>query len=173
MKGYLLDTNAICDWLDRTKPRHDAVSKKVEQAASDQAIILTSSIVLGEIEYGIAAVGANEHHPLLEFRAQVAKQFAQERLLLNVSRSTTLVYGNLRARLFEKFGPKAKRKKGLRAEELVDPTTSKELGIQENDLWLVAQAIERNVILVTNDSMERIREVVPELRVEDWAAAEA
>jgi tRNA(fMet)-specific endonuclease VapC len=81
------------------------------------------------------------------------------------------VYGDLRARLFEKFAPKKRRRKGLRPEELVDPVTAKELGIQENDLWIAAQAIERNLVLVTNDAMARIQEVASELKVEDWAAS--
>ncbi len=171
MKGYLLDTNAISDWLDETKPRHAAVSKKAEQAAQTQAVMVTSSVVLGEIEYGIAATGDKATQTLAEFRAQVVKQFAQKRLLLSVSRSTTAIYGHLRAKLFEKFAPRNRRTKGLRPEELADPVTAKELGIQENDLWIAAQAIERNLILVTNDAMVRIREVAPELKVEDWAAS--
>ncbi|NLX07818.1 MAG: type II toxin-antitoxin system VapC family toxin [Phycisphaerae bacterium] len=171
VKGYLLDTNVICDWLDETKPRHAAVSRKVEQAAQVQATVVTSLIVLGEIEYGIAAVGGTSQQSLVDFRAQVFKQFAENKILFSVTRFTTLIYGDLRARLFEKFGPKKRRRKGLRPEELVDPVTAKALGIQENDLWIAAQAIERNLILVTNDGMTRIREIAPELRVEDWAAA--
>lgn len=173
MKGYLLDTNAVCDWLDETKPRHDAVSQKVEQAAQAQAVIVTSSIVLGEIEYGIAATGDAAPRALAGFHRQVTRQFARERLLLNVSKSTTSIYGDLRARLFEKFAPKKRRRKGLRPEELADPVTAKELGIQENDLWIAAQAIERNLILVTNDGrlVRRIQDVAPELKAEDWGAS--
>lgn len=168
MKGYLLDTNVISDWLDETKPRHAAVSESVEQAAQDGAILVTSSIVLGEIEYGIAATDKATQKSLVDFHNQVTKQFGQKRFLLSVSRSTTSIYGDLRAKLFDKFAPK-KRKKGLRPEQLVDPITSKAFGIQENDLWIAAQTIEYNLVLVTNDAMARIQEVAPELRVEDWA----
>ncbi len=87
------------------------------------------------------------------------------------ARTPTATYGDLRARLFEKFAPKKRRRKGLRPEELIDPVTAKELGIQENDLWIAAQAIERNLVLVTNDAMARIQEVASELKVEDWAAS--
>lgn len=173
MKGYLLDTNVICDWLDETKPRHDAVSQKVEKAAQAQAVIVTSSIVLGEIEYGIAATGGAAQQSLVNFHGQVTRQFAQERLLLNVSQSTASIYGDLRARLFEKFAPKKRRRKGLRPEELIDPVTAKELGIQENDLWIAAQAIERNLILVTNDAIAHIWKVAAELRVEDWSTTDS
>ncbi len=171
MKGYLLDTNVIRHWLDESNDFHAAVAQKAKEAAQVQSLMVTSSIVLGEIEYGIAATGGKAKQSLAEFRAQVAKQFAQKRLLLSVSRSTTTIYGELRAKLFEKFAPKNRRTKGLRPEEMLDPVTAKELGIQENDLWIAAQAIERNLVLVTHDAMARIQEVASELTVEDWAAA--
>ena len=50
---------------------------------------------------------------------------------------------------------------------------ARELGIDENDLWIVAQAVERNLVLVTSDKMWRIRETVcelyPDFGSEDWA----
>ena len=79
------------------------------------------------------------------------------------------MYGELRAKLFEKFAPK-NNKKGLRPEQLVDPITSLVLGIQENDLWITAQAMARNLILVTNDKLSRIKEVTgSDLRIKNWA----
>jgi predicted nucleic acid-binding protein len=53
---------------------------------------------------------------------------------------------------------------------LVDPLTAKCLGIQENDLWIAAQAYESNLVLVTHDKMDRLREVASDLLAfEDWA----
>jgi predicted nucleic acid-binding protein len=173
VKGYLLDTNAVCDWLDATKPRHAAVSVKIEQLAETDTVLFTSTIVLGEIEYGIRAVAQGTRPSLDELRAQVEMQFVHKRLLLDVARSTALLYGDLRARLFDKYAPREHRKKGLRPEELVCPITAKLLGIHENDLWIAAQAIERNLVLVSNDSMARIRDVAPELVVEDWGDTRA
>jgi predicted nucleic acid-binding protein len=44
------------------------------------------------------------------------------------------------------------------------------LGIDENDLWLAAQAVARNLTLVTNDKIEKIREAANgSLYVENWA----
>jgi len=54
--------------------------------------------------------------------------------------------------------------------------TALTLGIQENDLWIAAQAIERHFILVTSDHrMTRIREIASEaeLVIEDWALTSA
>ena len=45
--------------------------------------------------------------------------------------------------------------------------------IDENDLSIVAQAVERNLVLVTSDKMNRIRGAVSELypgpQIENWA----
>ena len=90
--------------------------------------------------------------------------------MLRVDRNTSHYYGLLRASLFEKFAPKSDRN-GLRPCQLVDPVSATELGIQENDLWIAAQAIEFNLVLVTHDRIHRLKEVAPdELEFEDWAA---
>jgi len=62
------------------------------------------------------------------------------------------------------------KRKGLRPCQLVDPVTSLELGIQENDIWIAAQAISRNLTLVTNDAMWRIRNIAGKsLHIDNWA----
>ena len=172
MRGYLLDTNAVSDWLDSSKPRHQAVSERIKRLADTDAILFTSTVVLGEIAYGIGVMPQDRRESLDALQAQLDIQFVNKRLLLDVTRSTASIYGDLRARLFEKYPPDAKRKKGMRPEQLTDPVTSKKLGIQENDLWIAAQAIERNLVLVSNDAMKRIRAVAPELKVENWAQTE-
>ena len=62
----------------------------------------------------------------------------------------------------------------MNQEQLIDRFTWLELGSLENDLWIAAQAISRNLTLVTNDSnkgMKRIREAAGEsLYIENWAA---
>jgi len=48
-----------------------------------------------------------------------------------------------------------------RIEDLIEPTTGRELGIDENDLWIVSTAVECNLVFITRDqkgSMKRIIE---------------
>ena len=72
-------------------------------------------------------------------------------------------YATFRRRLFDRFD-----KAGKYTEDREDKLGRK-LGIDENDLWLAAQACERNLILVTGDAMERIREIVDgDIRIEIW-----
>jgi predicted nucleic acid-binding protein len=42
--------------------------------------------------------------------------------------------------------------------------------VLKNDLWLAAQALEFNLVLATNDALERMRDVCADLMIENWAA---
>jgi predicted nucleic acid-binding protein len=170
VRGYLLDTCIVSAWYDETKPKHSRVLAAVKNLAADTPLAI-SAITLGESEYGLHIPGAAEHFDHDEYRRWIADKLPR---VLDVTTSTRLYYGPLRARLFEKFAPSCKRKWNSRPEELVNPTTGKDLGIQENDLWIAAQAIERKLVLVTHDKMARIREMARDefsLIIEDWAAA--
>jgi predicted nucleic acid-binding protein len=54
----------------------------------------------------------------------------------------------------------------------VDPTTARELGIDENDLWIAAHAALHNLVLVTADGLANIKEAIKEVgigpKLEDW-----
>ena len=80
-------------------------------------------------------------------------------------------YAELRSRLFRRFSPRNGRGR-LTAKwvaALTDDTDDRTLGIQENDLWQASLAMERNLILATNDRMTRIADVAgPDLRIEQW-----
>jgi tRNA(fMet)-specific endonuclease VapC len=106
------------------------------------------------------------------FKQEAFRAFISTNLpmVLDITKATRIYYGLLRASIFEKYAPNARRRRGLRPEQLIDPVTSRELGIQENDLWIAAQALEYNLVLVTNDKMDRIRDVCEELQVENWVA---
>jgi predicted nucleic acid-binding protein len=58
----------------------------------------------------------------------------------------------------------------MRPEQLVEPVTGLELGIDENDLWIAAQSLAYNLTLVTADQdMKRIAEFSEgQLHLEDW-----
>ena len=88
----------------------------------------------------------------------------------DITKHTTEPYSDIRAALFQKFSPKDKRGKMTKKQpvQLIDKTTATELGIQENDLWIAAIALYHKMVLVTDDRMNRIREVAPELRCYLW-----
>ncbi len=176
MRDFLLDTQTISYWYDPGRAEHAAVVANISRlrelsvALETKPRMLVSMVSLGEIEFGnrVQPGDRSEHR---EARAR----FVREQLpaKLDVTRDAVDAYGELRARLFEKLAPGHLRKKGMRPEQLVDPTTALALQIQENDLWLCAQAIGHEMVLVTNDRMLAIRKaaegMVPELIVQDWS----
>jgi predicted nucleic acid-binding protein len=126
--------------------------------------LLFSRMSLGEIEYGYQLGGSvvDRRHDFTLFLEACGLA------LLGIEPGTATEYGRVRAALFNKYAPK-KDRRGLRPEQLKDQLTSQVLGIQENDLWIVAQALAHDLTLVTNDDMSHIRNVTPELVVANWA----
>jgi predicted nucleic acid-binding protein len=175
VRDFLLDTQTIRYWHDSGCSQHAAVAGNVAAlrqpaAALDvQPKLLVSVVTLGEIEFGHRVALAPDP------AAQTAyMKFVQEELPVpfELSSDAAAAYGELRRRLFNKYAPGDKRKPKMLPEQLVDPVTAKELQIQENDLWLCAQALAHEMVLVTNDRMTQIRNVAsgmnPELLVQNW-----
>ena len=165
MDGYLLDTNVVSFWFNEQCPERRLVIDRVGSLGPTVPLYV-SVITIGEIEYCHRVDSVEVTDRQAEYVAFVEQKLPQK---LDVTKHSAIAYGDVRARLFNKYAPRDKRTSGMRPEQLLDPETALGLGIQENDLWIAAQAIERNLILVTNDRMVRIREVAPELRVENWA----
>lgn len=165
MRGYLLDTNIIDYWFRRGTPENHNVETHIGGLDAGTPLRV-SAVTLGEIEYGHRVVSTSDTAKQGQFN-----QFVQTQLpnVLDVRRTTRIYYGQIRARLFERYAPRRGRK-ALRPEQLVDPVTAKTLGVQENDIWIAAQAREYNLVLVTHDTMTHVREAVSDiLAIEDWA----
>ena len=164
MDGYLLDTCILDYWHDAKTDQHHSVVARIA-ALPPKTPMKMSVVTLGEIEYGHLANSKGDKAKQASFNQFVAERFPPA---MEITQHTVTYYGELRARLFEKFSPGNNRKK-LRPEQLVNPITARELGIQENDVWIAAQAMEHRLVLVTADHMHRIREVVQDLlQIEDW-----
>ena len=161
MRGYFLDTCVFSKWYEKD----ERVLARVE--ALPNVPLWISVTALGEIEFGYRCLLPSQHDPAKE---NAFKQFIRENLFIReTTRHTVPHYGRLRALLFDKFAPRRKRWKNVRPEQLVDPVTSLELGIEENDLWMVAQAMELNFIFATTDKMHHICEVAQGLvTIENW-----
>ena len=168
MDGYLVDTNILSYLFSENHRFHDPVKRGFE-ALPAEAPIFVAAIVLGEIEFGHRCVSGEDTDIQHRFNRFVTESFPH---VMDVRRSTRKAYGMLRANLFDRFAPRNRKSKTKRPEELVDPTTAKQLGVQENDIWITALALEHNLTLVTHDmKMRRLWEAAgDELRVVDWAS---
>lgn len=146
VNGYLLDTNTLSYLVDESRAEHTSAIRRFGELPDDTPLF-TSVITLGELEYGRYICGASPSRDAF---------FGGRLQTLDITRHTSYVYGCLRARLFERFSPHEYRTKRMRPWQLVDPVSEEKLGIQENDLWIAAQAFEMNLVLVTHDRMRRI-----------------
>jgi len=166
VRGYLLDTNIITYWFQGATPENRKVVSHIGGLDAGTPLRV-SAVTLGEIEYGHRVVAATDTPIQIEFNQFVHTQLPD---VLDIRRTTRIYYGLIRARLFAKYSPQYGRK-AVRPEQLADPVTAQTLGVQENDIWIAAQAAEYNLVLVTHDNMKRVRNEVSDiLDIEDWAA---
>jgi len=176
VRDFLLDTQTIRYWYDNRCPQNRAVAaniaslRKQVESLEHQPRLLVSVITLGEIEFGHRVASSPHAEAQADYLSFVNEQLPG---CWEVTEAAAAVFGELRKRLFDRYAPSERRRPKMRPEQLIDPITSKELGIQENDLWLCAQAIGHDMVLVTNDGMRRIREVSqgmqPLLLLQNWA----
>jgi tRNA(fMet)-specific endonuclease VapC len=168
LPGYLLDTNHVQYWYDPRCPENARVSAHVATLLSGNIFI--SAVTIGEVRFGHQRADKPCAIKQASLEQWIQTQFPHPSPLA-ITELTTIEYAKVRAMLFKLFPPKGKKQK--RPEDCFDWTMSKELGIDENDLWIASQAMEHNLILVTHDGMHRIRTAAsglnPPLIVQDWA----
>lgn len=178
MADYLLDTMILRYWYDTRCPENAKVLahvRAVRQPDSQTQYVsrlYISAITIGEIEYGHHAVPVPNSAQQAKYSAFVR----QDGLVpLEVTRHVGEPYGRLKAWLFDNCSPRTMRTKARRFRELVYPTSAEKLGAQENDVWIAAQAMTHNLVLVTHDRRgnfgKLLREFINELHVQDWAIA--
>jgi predicted nucleic acid-binding protein len=175
MRDFLIDTNIWQYWFDENHKFHNSVLKRVNsliQKCEGENIsfrVWISSVTWGEIEFGYNVQSDKSQSLEADYKKFIHSISPIE---YPIDKHVTHEYGKIRANLFEKYAPREMRKKKTRPEQLVNPITSLQLQIQENDLWIVSQAVTRNFILVTNDtkSFRPLIEAAGEsLHIENWA----
>lgn len=154
MDGYLLDTNAASILWNSRHPEHKILREFFSEKS--KSLVWLSLIAFGEIEYGLKVTPQIDEDSQKEVRKRMS-----EYVLLEVNKHTIEPYSNLRAALFTRYSPRNKRGrlKIKWPEDLQEQTSAKELGVQENDIWIAAQAIQYNLVLVSGDPMRRLQEV--------------
>ena len=154
MKAYLLDTNHV----ERLFEEHERVMARLGSLPPDTQI-RASVISLGEIEAGHRITETTDQQRRDDFDRFVALKFRPH--ALTVSPVTRYCYADLIEGIWQRNPPTSR---GTRSEwHLI------KLGVDINDVWIAAQAIEHNLILVTEDKMQCIRESAGKLLdVENW-----
>lgn len=146
---YLLDTNHCSLLLE-------AVPLVLERVAASDQPLTTSVIVRGELRHMVAqseqrAVNAARLDTLLE-----------QLPALPIDDAAADWYGEIKAALIRRFGPKERRKRRH--------TTVAQIGVSDNDLWPTATAKAHRATVVSADTdFQRIAEVT-DLSVVSWLA---
>lgn len=176
MSDYLLDTNILRYWYDDRCSQHAKVLACVQVIRQPDPEtqyvprLFVSVVTMGEIEYGHRYAKKPNVSEQLKHHEFVREQCPEP---LEVITHAAEPYGVMKAWLMNSFSPKTKRTKAARLKQLIDPATTEELGVQENDVWIAAQAMTFNLVLVTHDHKGNFgklqRKFAPELQVEDWA----
>lgn len=162
MDTYLLDTNLVSVLYDGGRPNHAAVREAVA-ALGSRSPQLVSVITIGELRFGLALSRA-DGRPLAHIEACIER--AEEHPLAEVGRHTSEAYAQLKSSV-ALARIDIHRRKPRWVEGWTDKVTGQLLQIDENDLWIAAQAVERNFVVVTSDQdfTRIIAPAVPELRV--------
>ena len=161
MNGYLLDTNVISRWFSG----HANVLAHIHSLPNDTPLQV-SVIAIGEVEFGHQITRTTDLDERDRCSRFIANQFPAP---LDVTKHVVSHYGDSRAQLFRDYPPQGKKQN--HPERCHDTVTASDLEIDENDLWMAAQAITHNLVFVSNDKkiLERIRTASNRvLDVEDW-----
>lgn len=153
--GFLLDT-MIASWAwDAVSRHHSFVRERLAKMPNE--LIFISPITLAEVEYGLRVNSALSLEKQQSVRAAMSSY-----TVLPIDHHTGEPYGSIRAVLFSQFAPAYKRNLPAtsRPERLIDRTTGVELGIQENDLWIVSVAVQYQLRFITSDRASGMRRVI-------------
>ncbi|BCG75962.1 hypothetical protein MesoLj113a_71200 [Mesorhizobium sp. 113-1-2] len=163
MDTYLLDTNLVSVLYDVSRPNHQTVRDALATFDAN-APQLVSVITMGELRFGLALSRA-AGRPLGHIEACIER--TEEHPLAEVGRHTAEAFGYVKSSVaLQRLD--IQRRLPRWVEAWSDRVTGQVLQIDENDLWIAAQAVERNLVVVTSDPdfTHVIAPAVPELRVQ-------
>ena len=164
MDGYILDTSVLSAHLDHGHSRHVDIRRNVRQVEQHGTLFL-SSVSFAELRFGIKLAETFGHARLPTLRRTLVD--ARRYPMLHVTHHTAAAYADLKATLAHTYLSNATAKGRPRwIEDWVDKTTGKKLQIDENDLWICAQAKERDFLVCTADRrMRRISDADRDVRL--------
>jgi predicted nucleic acid-binding protein len=170
MAIYLLDTGVISGGMSNNKWHSQVTSFFNTCTRQDNFII--SCVAVAEIHYGLEASNLDQSDKKL-----IIDEVNKYPEVVYIDKHTIEPYYKIRAKLFREYGtfklgtPQFSQLiKEKQPEQLLDKTSAKSLGIQENDLWMLAQAIEYKTTMVTTDknSTDSLYKVAKDLYKKDF-----
>lgn len=164
MIGYIYDTSVLSALLDASHNRHQDIDRAVASLPED-ASHFVSAISLAELTFGVrmSETFAPSKLPILQRMLVEVRTYG----VLEVGHHTATAYAELKTNLAKRYLPKASRRDRPRwLEDWPTNNRGQKLQVDENDLWLCAQAKERSLTLLTADGgMQRIADADAEVRL--------
>lgn len=162
MEQILLDTNFVSVLFDPRRPSYAAVHARA-QAFTKRDLVYLSAVVLAELRFGLEAA-QRAGQDISHIRQTLAQAAAYP--LAEVGRHIAEAYGDVKARLADHYLDLSRRTPRW-LENWQDRASAQMLQVDENDLWIVAQAVERDYLLVTSDQRlaDRFVPAISELRL--------
>ena len=160
MDAYLFDTNVLSSSLDPNHPAHEKTRQFLAEIPEENPKYV-SVVAVAELEFGINLASLLDRGEVNEFKTKLIE--AARRSPLDIGPHTASVYAEVKAKVAHTYLPKALRKEGRPkyVEEWKNKITGQRLGIDENDLWMCAQAKERGLVFVNADKpIQRISDAV-------------
>lgn len=162
MAGYLFDTSTLIALVKPDSVFHRPTNDFVAALGADD-LQFVSAISLGELHSGVeSAFAIKGRRPL---NAEQTLRRAETYDLLKVDHHVALSYGRLKAAMAARYLKKASERRA-HLEEWIDNASGSRLNVNENDLWICAQAHERDICVVACDrDFERVRVAAPDLKL--------
>jgi predicted nucleic acid-binding protein len=153
VRGYLIDANHIGAWENASPAFMQHLNTK-----PPQCLIFLSVVTLGEIEWGLSTTIETDPQRRKQFRAFIDRELRPHALDLTVT--TSRAYSQILARIWQEHPP---TKVGTRTDAHL-----LSLGVDINDVWMVAAAWDRGLTVLTEDKMVVIRAAAPDVDFECW-----
>lgn len=162
MTGYIYDTSVLSALLDAAHLRHSDIAHAIADLPKDTSHFV-SAVSLAELTFGVRMSEAFSpgRLPALEQMLIDMRSYG----VLEVGHHTSSAYAELKTNLAKRYLLKANRRDRPRwLEEWPLNNRGQRLQVDENDLWLCAQAKERSLTLLTADGgMQRIADADEEV----------
>jgi predicted nucleic acid-binding protein len=168
MDEYLLDTNHVIPLLREKDPRRGVILAKLSLIPAESHVCIATA-TLAELEVGCCFQEKGRQDAQTEVREVLR---ANKLDIRPFTQHTAAEYGMLKAVLMRQFAREEVRNAAKWPEVWTSPVKGQPLGADEFDLIMVSHAMERNMVLVTNDPMRRIIEGISSLgslpRFDNW-----
>ena len=147
MPGYLLDTSVLSAYYHAQHTNHAITKAEIDKFPA-ATLQIVSPISLAEIEFGIKLAELQGANALAELRERLERIRAHSRL--PITHHTSQAYAHLRSLLASRVNV-TKKGRPRWLEDWVDSASGQKLQIDENDLWIAAQAFDRDLTVLTLD----------------------